>query len=99
MAIAGKMEKAQDFTGIHLPLLASATIYAQQALALYPDGFLPLIKTDIKDYSFSAGLDGKLGKWAASLSNTLGVNNFDFDVDQSRQLYSVCRYSKSQNKI
>jgi iron complex outermembrane receptor protein len=61
----------------------SATIYAQQVLTLYPDGFLPLLKTDIKDYSLSAGVDGKLGRWNASLSNTFGVNNFDFKVDNS----------------
>ena len=44
---------------------------------------MPLIKTDIKDYSFSVGVDGKLGKWNASLSNTFGINNFDFKVDNS----------------
>ncbi len=62
---------------------SGAGIYANQALSLYPNGFLPLIKTDIKDYSFSIGADGKIGKWYASLSNTFGVNNFDFTVDNS----------------
>ncbi|HEY6975813.1 MAG TPA: TonB-dependent receptor [Chitinophagaceae bacterium] len=62
---------------------SGAGIYANQALTIYPNGFLPLIKTDIRDYSFSAGIDGKIGKWNASLSNTFGVNNFDFKVDHS----------------
>jgi len=62
---------------------AAAAIYASQALALYPDGFLPLIKTNIGDYSLSAGLDGKLGQWNASLSNTIGINRIDFTVDHS----------------
>lgn len=62
---------------------SGAANYASQALVLYPNGFLPLIKTDISDYSFSLGLDGKLGKWNASLSNTFGTNIFDFTVDNS----------------
>jgi iron complex outermembrane recepter protein len=62
---------------------SGAANYASQALLLYPDGFLPLIKTDIKDYSFSLSLDGKLGKWNTSLSNTFGTNIFDFTVDNS----------------
>lgn len=61
---------------------ASAT-YRNQALAIYPEGFLPLIKTNITDFSMSAGAAGMLGKWNASLSNTFGVNNFDFSVDNS----------------
>lgn len=63
--------------------ISAAGIYTQQALQLYPNGFLPLIKTDIKDYSFSAGIVGYLGKWNASLSNTIGANVFDFNVDHS----------------
>ncbi|MEO6719070.1 MAG: TonB-dependent receptor [Ferruginibacter sp.] len=61
----------------------AAGTYASQVLTVYPNGFLPLIKTDIKDYSFSIGADGKIGKWFASLSNTLGVNDFGFSVDNS----------------
>ncbi|MEO6000315.1 MAG: TonB-dependent receptor [Chitinophagaceae bacterium] len=64
-------------------ITTSATSFASRTLALYPNGFLPLIKTDIKDYSISAGVDGKLGKWNASFSNTLGINSFDFMVDNS----------------
>ena len=62
---------------------AAAAIYASQALALYPDGFLPLIKTNIGNYSLSAGVDGQLGQWNASLSNTLGINTINFNVDHS----------------
>jgi iron complex outermembrane receptor protein len=58
-------------------------IYKAQILALYPNGFLPLIQTDIKDYSFSAGINGKLGGWVASLSNTFGTNEFDYHVANS----------------
>lgn len=62
---------------------SGAAIYASQALALYPNGFLPLIKSEITDYSFSVGVDGQIGKWNASFSNTIGSNIFDFDVDHS----------------
>ncbi|MGZ3768000.1 MAG: TonB-dependent receptor plug domain-containing protein, partial [Mucilaginibacter sp.] len=78
-----KNGEAAGFFRYPSSISSGAGTYASQALTLYPNGFLPLIKTDIKDYSLSVGVDGKLGKWNASLSNTLGVNNFDFIVDNS----------------
>ncbi len=78
-----KSGEAAGFFRYPSSISSGAGIYASQALTLYPNGFLPLIKTDIKDYSFSVGADGKIGKWYASLSNTLGINNFDFSVDNS----------------
>ncbi len=62
---------------------SAAAIYAGQVLALYPDGFLPQIKTNIGNYSMSAGLDGQLGQWNASISNTTGINTINFNVDNS----------------
>ncbi|MEJ7588052.1 MAG: TonB-dependent receptor [Ferruginibacter sp.] len=82
----GYSQKSGEAAGVFrypTSINTSATTYAPLALALYPNGFLPLIETDIKDYSFSVGVDGKLGKWSASLSNTLGVNKFDFGVANS----------------
>lgn len=61
---------------------ASAT-YRDQALTLYPEGFLPFIKSNIQDYSVSAALEGKVGQWNASFSETFGVNTFGFTVDNS----------------
>lgn len=61
---------------------ASAT-YRNQALAQFPDGFLPLINSNIRDYSLSAGVTGKLGNWDASFSNTYGINLFDYEVTNS----------------
>lgn len=78
-----KSGEAAGFFRYPSSISSGATIYASQALALYPNGFLPLIKTDIKDYSFSVGIDGKIGQWNTSLSNTLGINQFDFTVDNS----------------
>jgi iron complex outermembrane recepter protein len=78
-----KNGEAAGFFRYPSSVTTGAAIFAGQVFSVYPNGFLPLIKSNIKDYSFSAGLDGKLGKWNASLSNTLGINNFDFTVDHS----------------
>lgn len=51
---------------------------------IYPDGFLPMIGADIKDYSFSAGAKGVLDnhiKW--DLSYTHGYNDYSFLVFNS----------------
>jgi iron complex outermembrane receptor protein len=49
----------------------------------YPEGFLPLITSDIEDYSLAAGVRGDLGGWAWDLSHVYGHNAFDFGVDNS----------------
>ena len=82
-AISRKNGEAAGIFRYPFSINTAAGIYAPQTLTLYPNGFLPLIKTDIKDYSFSVSVDGKLGRWNASLSNTIGVNNFDFNVAHS----------------
>jgi iron complex outermembrane receptor protein len=51
--------------------------------AIYPDGFLPLIDSKIKDGSLAAGLKGVLGTWTYDLSESYGGNSFDFNVDHS----------------
>ncbi len=82
-ALNQKNGEAAGFYRYPSGIPAAATIYAPKVLALYPDGFLPLIKTKINDYSFSAGVDGMIGKWNASFSNTLGMNIIRFTVDHS----------------
>jgi len=52
-------------------------------LSIYPNGFLPFIDTKINDYSFSAGLRGKLGTWDYDLSNTSGENTIKFNIDHT----------------
>lgn len=57
---------------------------AQVNTLLYPDGFLPEIKSDIRDNSITAGLDGetKSGiRW--DISNTYGGNGFRFTIDNT----------------
>ncbi len=53
---------------------------AQIDLRIYPNGFLPLINTVIKDYSAITGLRGNLGKWNYDLSNTWGINSIRYDI-------------------
>lgn len=49
----------------------------------YPEGFLPLITSDIEDYSLAAGLRGDVGGWNWDLSHVYGHNAFDFGVANS----------------
>ena len=54
--------------------------------SLYPDGFLPRIRTRIKDYSATLGsrLSEVAGSpWQADISNTLGYNHMNYFVDNS----------------
>jgi iron complex outermembrane receptor protein len=49
----------------------------------YPDGFLPLIVSEIEDYSVAAGLRGEISGWNWDLSHVYGHNSFDFGVENS----------------
>jgi len=52
-------------------------------LPQYPDGFLPLINTDIDDYSLAVGYEFELGGWRTDLSAQRGVNRFQFNISNS----------------
>jgi iron complex outermembrane receptor protein len=51
--------------------------------AVYPNGFLPEINSDVTDISASAGFRGTLGQWKFDLSNTFGKNDFDYEISNS----------------
>ncbi len=51
--------------------------------AIYPDGFLPLITTDIDDLALGWGVRGKLGSWDADVSLVYGLNKIDYGVANS----------------
>ena len=56
---------------------------ARNTLAIYPDGFLPHIDTDIFDGSLATGLKGRLGDWDYDLSQTIGRNRLGYGVSKS----------------
>jgi len=50
---------------------------------IWPDGFLPLIRTTIVDRSLSLGVKGTSAGWKWDLSSVYGFNGFRFDVANS----------------
>ncbi|HKG93965.1 MAG TPA: TonB-dependent receptor, partial [Gemmatimonadaceae bacterium] len=51
-----------------------------------PDGFLPLIQSDIWDASGAVGIKGELRGATWDLSTTHGISSFGFNVDQSNNV-------------
>lgn len=96
---SAKNGEAAGFFRYPSSISSGAGIYAANGLTLYPNGFLPLIKTDIKDYSLSVGAEGKMGLWNASFSNTLGINNFDFAVDNSVNYTQFATTANAQTRF
>lgn len=52
-------------------------------VGLTPDGFLPLIDTDLKDWSGTVGVEGELASWKTDLSLGYGHNEFFYTVRDS----------------
>jgi iron complex outermembrane receptor protein len=51
--------------------------------ALYPNGFLPQIETDVEDYSLALGLEGESDDWTWDVSSNYGRNDFALGVVNS----------------
>ncbi len=62
---------------------SNAKNYANAVFALFPNGFLPQINSEILDFSTAVGLKTKFSGWNFDISNTYGINKFDFIVDNS----------------
>jgi iron complex outermembrane recepter protein len=56
---------------------------SRNVLAVYPNGFLPQIETDVQDYSFALGLTGETSEWTWDVSTNYGRNDFGFGVVNS----------------
>jgi iron complex outermembrane recepter protein len=54
-----------------------------RAANFYPNGFLPLISSDIADASLAAGLRGVVAGWSWDLGGVYGQNGFEFGVHNS----------------
>jgi iron complex outermembrane recepter protein len=78
-----KLGNAAGFYRYPSTIVTNARVYAPKVLALYPNGFLPEINSDVTDISFAAGAKGSLGKWNMDISNTFGQNTFNFSVGNS----------------
>jgi iron complex outermembrane receptor protein len=53
---------------------------------LHPDGFLPYIVSDVRDYSTGVGVKGLAKGWAYDLSTLYGTNSFRFSVENSNNV-------------
>jgi iron complex outermembrane receptor protein len=51
---------------------------ARNVDALYPNGYDPIIASDIADRSLSVGLRGSLSNWKTDLNHTVGSNRFHY---------------------
>jgi iron complex outermembrane recepter protein len=56
---------------------------ARNVTAIYPNGFLPLINTELNDFSGTVGLKGELSGWNWDLSGGFGKNDFGFVITNS----------------
>ncbi|MES2524608.1 MAG: TonB-dependent receptor [Gemmatimonadota bacterium] len=56
---------------------------ARTVRSLWPDGFLPLINTDIVDRSLGVGVKGDAMGWKWDLSSAYGFNSMRFDISNT----------------
>ena len=56
---------------------------ANNSVAVYPDGFLPLIATDIKDLSTGFGVKGEFGNWRTDISLVYGFSDVAYRTENS----------------
>ncbi|MGZ3887332.1 MAG: TonB-dependent receptor [Flavisolibacter sp.] len=85
-AFGGYTKKEGNATGVYRypsGIPGNATNYASNVFSLYPNGFLPEIATDIKDFSTAVGFRTKFNDINFDISNTYGINTFDFGVRNS----------------
>jgi iron complex outermembrane receptor protein len=64
-------------------IAVNAKNYAPLVFNIFPNGFLPEIKSDLTDASVSFGIRSKLKEWNADLSYTFGLSKFNFTIDNS----------------
>ncbi len=68
-------------------------------LGQFPDGFLPLINTDIEDISGNLGIRGELANgWSWDIGAGYAVNTFDFIISNSLNASLVSRIGSSPTR-
>src|SRR5688500_2812116 len=63
--------------------LGSDDIPSRNSAAMYPNGFVPDIGTDIRDYSAAFGYRTTISDWAFDLSSTYGSNRMKFIISKT----------------
>jgi iron complex outermembrane receptor protein len=58
--------------------IGSDDIPSRNSAAMYPNGFVPTITTDVQDASGAVGYRGSIGSWAYDLSAVYGSNRMEF---------------------
>jgi iron complex outermembrane receptor protein len=54
--------------------------------AIWPNGFLPVIQSNVTDWSLGAGVKGKAGDWTWDLSSVYGSNELSYTVAESNNV-------------
>jgi iron complex outermembrane receptor protein len=83
---SGEVYGFGGFTGRRGEATAFYRFPADQNLSdvsVYPDGYLPRIKSDITDGSLTAGVRGTRRGWTLDLSDSYGRNDFGFTVSNT----------------
>ncbi|MBA2330487.1 MAG: TonB-dependent receptor [Flavisolibacter sp.] len=73
----------------------NAKQYANDVFAIYPNGFLPQINSEITDISSAIGFRTNFNNWNFDISNTFGRNKFGFIISNSAN-YS--QFSQAGNR-
>ncbi len=55
----------------------------RNVIDIYPNGFNPLITSNISDKSFSLGIKSKYKNWNIDFNNTYGINNFHYFIKET----------------
>ena len=56
---------------------------SRNVIAIYPNGFNPLITSEISDASFSFGFLTQIQEWSIDINNTFGKNNFHYFIKET----------------
>ncbi len=64
-------------------LAPSTTATSANFVGLTPDGFLPFIASDSRDFAVTGGLRGDMGTWHYDLSAQYGRNKLDYQTQNS----------------
>jgi iron complex outermembrane receptor protein len=63
--------------------IGSDDIPSRNSAAMYPDGFVPRIGTDIEDFSTALGFRTLVGDWSLDLSSTFGSNRMAYQIQDT----------------